>query len=96
MSQDYEGWELDARPAIKGMVLFIVLLLTIVIGAGLLYNHFFASQTRPDPKPFPGPELETIDSAPSDRDAVPASIPPAAINHAMAATVAKGDALWND
>jgi hypothetical protein len=96
MSQDYEGWDVDDRPAIKALAGFVALLLLLVIGTGLLYNHLYAAQTRPDPKPFPAPELETIDSAPSDRDPVPALKPPVGIDRAMAATAARGDALWNE
>lgn len=95
MSQEYEGWSIEARPAVKGLALFVALLLLLVVGTALLYNHLYAAQTRAEPKAFPSPALETIDSAPRDRDPVPASRPPAGIDRAMAETAAEGDALWN-
>lgn len=95
MSQDCEGWDVDHRPAIKGLAIFMALLLLLVIGSGLFYNHRYATRTRPDPRPFPGPQLETIDSAPGDHDPVPALVPPLGIDRTMAETAAKGAALWN-
>ncbi|MDH7638189.1 hypothetical protein [Sphingomonas oryzagri] len=96
MSQEYEDWQVDDRPALKGLAAFVVLLLILVVGTGLFYNRYYAARTRADPVRFPQPELETIDSAPRDRQPVPASRPPAGIDRAMAATAARGDALWND
>lgn len=95
MSRDYEGWDVDDRPAIKGLALFVVLLLALVVGGALFYDHRYAARTRPDPTMFPAPALETIDSAPGDRDPVPATTPPAGIDRAMAETAGEGDALWN-
>lgn len=95
MSQDYESWHVDDRPAIKGMALFVAVLMALVIGAALFYNHRYAARTRPDPKAFPSPALETIDSAPKDAEPVPGTMPPAGIDRAMAETAAEGDALWN-
>lgn len=96
MSQDYEDWHVDDRPALKALAVFVLALLILVVGAGLFYNRYYAARTRADPVRFPQPELETIDSAPRDRQSVPASQPPAGIDRAMAATAAQGDALWND
>lgn len=96
MSQDYEDWQVDDRPALKALAAFVLALLILVVGAGLLYNRYYAARTRADPVHFPQPELETIDSAPRDRQSVPASQPPAGIDRAMAAAAARGDALWND
>ena len=96
VSQDYEDWQVDDRPALKGLAAFVTLLLILVVGAGHLYNRYYAARTRADPVRFPQPELETIDSAPHDLQSVPASQPPAGIDRAMAATAARGDALWND
>jgi hypothetical protein len=95
MSQEYEGWQLDAGPAYKALAIFLGVLLTIVIGSALFYNHRYAAQTRPDPRRFPAPRLELIDSAPADADPLPPPSAPAGIDRAMAATAAKGDALWN-
>jgi len=95
MSRELEDWEVDHRPAIKGLALFVALLLAIVIGTALFYNHRYAARTRPDPTAFPAPALETIDSAPGDRDPVSPTMPPAGIDRAMAETAAQGDALWN-
>lgn len=95
MSQDYEGWGIDTRPAVKGLAIFGALLLALVFGAGTFYNDRYAAQTRADPHPFPAPQLETVDSAPSDRDKLSTPRPPAGIERAMAATAARGDALWN-
>jgi len=96
MSQDYEDWKVDDRPAIKALAVFVLSLLIFVVGAGLLYNRYYAARTRADPVRFPQPELETVDSAPRDRQSVPASQPPAGIDRAMAATAARGGALWNE
>jgi hypothetical protein len=96
MSQDYEDWDVDDRPAIKGLALFVVLLLALVVGGALFYDHRYAARTRSDPTTFPAPALETIDSAPGDRDPVPATTSPAGIDRAMAEIGAEGDALWND
>jgi hypothetical protein len=95
MSQDYEDWRVDDRPAIKALALFLALLLALVIGTALFYNHRYAAQTRADPHPFPQPALETIDSAPGDRTLTVPPQPPAGIDRAMAETVAEGNALWN-
>lgn len=95
MSQDYEDWDVDARPAVRGLVLFVILLLALVIGTALFYNHRYAASTRPDPHPFPQPALETIDSAPGDRSPPAASRPPAGIDRAMAEVAVDGDAVWN-
>ncbi len=96
MSQDYEDWQVDDRPALKGLAIFVALLLTLVVGTGLLYDRYYAARTSADPVRFPQPELETIDSAPNDRRPVPGLQPPAGIDRAMAATAAQGDALWNE
>jgi hypothetical protein len=95
MSQDYEGWDVDARPAFRWLAVFVMVLLLLVVGTGLIYNRLYAAQTRPDPKAFPTPTLETIDSAPRDRLSVAAPQPPAAIDRAMADVANQGDALWN-
>jgi hypothetical protein len=95
MSQDYESWDVDARPAFRWLALFVAALLFLVVGTGLIYNRLYAAQTRPDPKAFPAPALETIDSAPGDRTSVAAPQPPAGIDRAMADVANQGDALWN-
>jgi hypothetical protein len=96
MKQEYEGWELDVRPAVKGLAIFLAGLLLLVIGSALLYNRHYAARTRPDPKPFPAPALEMIDSAPRDRRTASPTKLPAGIDRAMAETAARGDALWNE
>ena len=95
MSQDYEGWDVDARLAFRWLALFVAALLLLVVGTGLIYNRLYAAQTRPDPKTFPAPALETIDSAPGDHGSAAAPQPPTGIDRAMADVAKKGDALWN-
>jgi hypothetical protein len=96
MSQEYEGWSVDHRPAVKALGLFVAVLLLLVIGTGLLYNRLYTAQTRFHPKAFPEPVLETTGSAPNDRHPLPATTPPAGIDRAMAHTAVRGDALWKD
>lgn len=95
MSQEYEGWQVRARPAAIGLILFVLGLFVSVAGAGALYRHLYAAQTRPRPQRFHAPVLETIDTAPSDRTSIAPPAPPPGINRAMQATAARGDALWN-
>lgn len=95
MSQDYEGWDVDARPAVKWLAAFVAVLLLLVVGTGLIYNRLYAAQTRPDPRAFPAPNLETIDSAPGDRTSVAAPQPTVGIDRAMAEVANQGDTLWN-
>jgi hypothetical protein len=95
MSQDYEGWDVDPRPAVKGLALFLILLLALVVGTAFFYNHRYAPRTRPDPHPFPQPVLETIDSAPDDRNPVAPTQPPVGIDRAMAEVASDGNAVWN-
>ena len=94
MSQEYEGWCVTPRPALVGIAVFVLLLVALVVGSALFYNRHYAPQTRPNPRPFPAPELETIDTAPSDRLSLPPPTLPAGIDRAMAETAAQGDALW--
>lgn len=94
MSQELEGWSLRSRPVVVGLFGFLTGLLLLVTGAGLLYNRWYAAETRPDPKPFPAPVLELTDTAPTDIHQAAPLRPPQGIDHAMAATAAQGDALW--
>jgi len=92
--QDYEGWQVDPRPAIKALAVFVAVLLVLVVGTALAYNHLYAPRTRPHLSAFAGPVLETIDTAPSDRLPVAPPAPPPGIERAMAKTAARGNALW--
>jgi hypothetical protein len=96
MRRDFEGWRVRARPAILGLALFVAFLFASVTVAGIWYDRHYAAQTRPEPARFPAPELETIDTAPTDARHRPAPAPPAGIERAKAETVARGNALWGD
>ena len=96
MSQDYEGWSVRPRLAVIALAGFVAALVALVVGTGAFYNDRYRAQTRAVPERFAAPVLETIDTAPSDTRPIAPPAPPAGIDRAMAATAARGDALWGE
>lgn len=94
MTQRLEGWGVRARPAAITLAVFVPVLVACLIAGGLWYRAAIAPDTRARITVHPSPALETIDTAPGDKEEPGPPAPPPGIARAMAETAAQGDALW--
>lgn len=91
---EQEGWDVPVRAPLLAMAATSLVLVIALVAGGRVYLRTIAPAVHVAPPLLPAPRLETGGAAPGEHRPDHHEPKPVDLPRAMAATAARGDALW--